>query len=296
MDSLGPPEYFPAALLFGAISGTIATPFGQGRGVERVILAIDIGNSSTTIGLFGEHGGLRFRSDLTTRKGATRDQCAVNLLDVFRLYGADIGEVTGTIIASVVPPLTAALCGAVEMLTGRAPLLMGPGVKTGLNIKADIHVQMGADIVACSVAAIAKYPGPILIVDMGTATTMSLIMGNTYEGCVILPGVQLSLEALSDRAAELPHISISPPASILGHNTVDAMRSGVVYGNASMVDGMIARLEAASQPAATVVGTGQAAPDILKYCQRSIVYDADLLLCGLYLIYQKNTEGKQRKA
>ena len=281
MDSLGPPEYFPAALLFGAISGTIATPFGQGRGVERVILAIDIGNSSTTIGLFGEHGGLRFRSDLTTRKGATRDECAVNLLDVFRLYGADIGEVTGTIIASVVPPLTAALCGAVEMLTGRAPLLMGPGVKTGLNIKADIHAQMGADIVACSVAAIAKYPGPILIVD---------------EGCVILPGVQLSLEALSDRAAELPHISISPPASILGHNTVDAMRSGVVYGNASMVDGMIARLEAASQPAATVVGTGQAAPDILKYCQRSIVYDADLLLCGLYLIYQKNTEGKQRKA
>ena len=264
--------------------------------MAKLVLAIDIGNSSVTVGLFDPNGALRFRSDLTTEKGATRDRCAVTLLDVFRLYRADIGQVTGAIISSVVPPITAAMCEAVEFLTGRTPLLMGPGIKTGLNIKSDIHAQLGTDIVATSVAAIAKYPGPIIIVDMGTPTTMSLLVGNTYEGCIILPGVQVSLEALSDRAAELPHVSIMPPLSILGHNTVDAMRSGVVYGNASMVDGMIERLEEASAPAATVVGTGMAAPEILTYCKRTILYDADLLLNGLYLLYKKNTGGKPKRA
>ena len=261
-----------------------------------MVLAIDVGNSIVTVGLFDREGKLLFRSGLTTRKGGTRDQCAISLMDVFRLYQADIRMVTGTVISSVVPPITAAMCGAVELLTGKPPMLMGPGVKTGLNIKSDIHAQMGSDIVACSVAAIARYPAPIIIVDMGTATTMSVILGNTYEGCVILPGVQVSLEALSDRAAELPHVSITPPLSILGHNTVDAMQAGVVYGNASMVDGMIARLEEASAPAATVVGTGLAAPDILRHCKREILYDADLLLDGLYLIYQKNTALRQRRA
>ena len=249
--------------------------------MAKLVLAIDIGNSSVTVGLFDPNGALRFRSDLTTEKGATRDRCAVTLLDVFRLYRADIGQVTGAIISSVVPPITAAMCEAVEFLTGRTPLLMGPGIKTGLNIKSDIHAQLGTDIVATSVAAIAKYPGPIIIVDMGTATTMSLLVGNTYEGCIILPGVQ---------------VSIMPPLSILGHNTVDAMRSGVVYGNASMVDGMIERLEEASAPAATVVGTGMAAPEILTYCKRTILYDADLLLNGLYLLYKKNTGGKPKRA
>ena len=249
--------------------------------MAKLVLAIDIGNSSVTVGLFDPNGALRFRSDLTTEKGATRDRCAVTLLDVFRLYRADIGQVTGAIISSVVPPITAAMCEAVEFLTGRTPLLMGPGIKTGLNIKSDIHAQLGTDIVATSVAAIAKYPGPIIIVDMGTATTMSLLVGNTYEGCIILPGV---------------HVSIMPPLSILGHNTVDAMRSGVVYGNASMVDGMIERLEEASAPAATVVGTGMAAPEILTYCKRTILYDADLLLNGLYLLYKKNTGGKPKRA
>lgn len=260
-----------------------------------MILAIDVGNSIATIGLFDAVGGLLFRSGLNTCKDWTRDQCAINLLDVFRLYGADMQSVTGTIIASVVPSVTAAMCGAVEFLTGQGPMLMGPGVKTGLNIKSDIHAQMGADIVACSVAAIAKYPTPVIVIDMGTATTMSVIVGNTYEGCVLLPGVSVALEALSERAAELPHISIEPPPSILGHNTVDAMRAGVVYGNASMIDGMITRLEAASTPAASVVGTGLNAQAILTHCKRDIFCDADLMLYGLYLIYKKNTDGKQRR-
>lgn len=260
-----------------------------------MILAIDVGNTTTTVGLFSGEGKLCLRSTLTTRRDASRDQCAVSLLDVFRLYGAEPDRVDGAILSSVVPSLTAAMRDAVELLTGKAPMVMGPGIKTGLNIKADAHAQMGADIVACCVAAIAKYPSPVIVIDMGTATALSVLQGSSYEGCIIMPGVGVALEALSDRAAELPHISIEPAAELLGHNTVDAMRSGAVYGNAGMIDGMIDRLEAAGYAAATVVGTGLYAPAILKYCKRKILYNADLLLDGLYLVYRKNTDLRQKR-
>ena len=260
-----------------------------------LILAVDIGNSTTSVGLFDAAGALVFRSDLTTSARATRDQCAVSLRGVFGLYGADLGEVSGAVIASVVPSVTASMREAVALLIGRPPMVMGPGVKTGINIKSDIHTQMGADIVAGAVAAMARYPSPTIVIDLGTAVTMSYVRGNSYEGCVILPGIRLSLEALSQGAAELPHISIETPPTIFGHNTVDAMRAGIVYGSASMIDGMIARLEQAGGEGATVVATGECGSEVLRHCQRNILYDADLLLIGLYLVYKKNTEGKQRK-
>lgn len=259
-----------------------------------MILALDVGNSVTTMGLFAPDGALRFRAALPTRLGVTRDQCTMDLMQIFQLYSAEIKTVSGAILSSVVPPVTASVCGAVEFLTGISPMLIGPGVKTGLNIRSDIHTQMGSDIVACSVAALSKYQDPIILIDMGTAIAMSVLIGTTYEGCVLLPGVTVALEALSNQAAELPHISLSPPLSILGRNTVDAMRSGAVYGSASMLDGMIQRLEAASAPARTVVGTGSAGVEILPFCNRSILYDPNLLLDGLYLIYKKSTEGKAR--
>lgn len=261
-----------------------------------MVLAVDIGNSTTSVGLFDRDGALVFRSRLATSRNATCDQCAISLMGLFSLYRADIGSVSGAMISSVVPSVTANMCVAVERLSGKAPLLMGPGVKTGLNIKSDIHNQMGSDIVAYSVAAISHYPTPLIVIDMGTAVAMSYLQGNTYEGCIIMPGVRVALEALSERAAALPHISIELPSSIFGHNTVDAMCSGIVYGYASMIDGMIGRLEEASAPAATVVATGGSAPEILKYCRRQILYDADLLLRGLYLIYRKNTDGRGKKA
>ena len=260
-----------------------------------MVLAIDVGNSITAVGLFTQEGKLVFRSELTTNCRSTRDQCAVSLMDVFRIYGADIQSVTGAIISSVVPSVTGAISEAVTLLTGNIPLITGPGVKTGLNIKSDIHTQMGSDIVAYSVGAAAKYPTPLIVVEMGTAITISVLLGNVYEGCIIMPGVQVALDALSERAAGLPQISIQPPPSILGHNTVDAMRSGVIYGNASMVDGMIDRLEADIGPASSLVGTGSAAPDILPYCRHHLIYDPNLLLDGLYLLYQKNTVKKARR-
>ena len=263
--------------------------------MAQLILAVDVGNSSTTIGLFNANGVPVFLSDIETNKNKSSDQCAIDLLGVFHLYQADIREVRGGIVSCVVPPLTASITGAVTRLIGRSPLVVGPGIKTGLNIRSDLHNQLGGDLVASSVAAMAKYPSPVVVIDMGTANTFSLLRGGVYEGCAICPGVRLGLEALSERAAELPHISLECPPTPLGRNTVDAMRSGVLYGNAGMVDSMIARFEeAAGEGAASVVATGGNAPLILPYCKRTIVYDPDLLMTGLYLLYQKNAE-KHRK-
>jgi len=255
-----------------------------------MILAIDIGNTNTTIGLFDKDGTLTLRSSLETDKGKTADRCAIDLLSVFHLHGADIKSVSGAIISSVVPPLTSVVSEAVKFLIGKLPMIVGPGVKTGLNIKSELHNQLGSDIVTSAVAALQKYPSPIIVIDMGTATTMTVLTDATCEGCVIIPGVHISLDALSERAAELPNISIEPPTSIIGRNTIDAMRSGIIYGNAGMLDSMIERLEEATAPAVTVVATGGNAPKILDYCKHKIIFDPDLLLTGLYLLYQKNVE------
>ena len=260
-----------------------------------MILTIDIGNTTIAVGLFDERGKLAFLSSIETVPNKSRDHCAIDLLGVFQLNGADIKSVRGAIVSCVVPPLSASIISAVELLIGKKPMVVGPGIKTGLNIRSDLHNQLGSDIVASSVAAISCYPSPVIVIDLGTATTFSLLRAGIYEGCAILPGVRLALEALSNSAAELPHISIEPPPSPLGRNTIDAMRSGVLYGNAGMVDSMIGRFEeACGDSAKAVVATGGNAPLILPYCRRKITYDPNLLLSGLYLLYQKNTE-KRRK-
>ena len=260
-----------------------------------MILTIDIGNSSITAGIYGADERPRFVSCLETSRHKSRDRCAMDLLNLCRLYGEDVRSVEGAILSCVVPPLEASMVSAVEFLTGKRPLVVGPGIKTGLNIRSDLHNQLGSDIVASSVAALHRYPSPVIVVDLGTATTFSLLRGGVYEGCAILPGVRLGLDALADRTAELPHISIETPPSPLGRNTIDAMRSGVVYGNAGMVDRMIDRFEqACGEPVKAVVATGGNAPLILPHCARQITFDPNLLLDGLYLIYKKNAE-KHRK-
>ena len=262
-----------------------------------MILAGDVGHSNTTVGLFDQTGKLIFRATLETSRSKTRDQCAIDLLGVFQLYGEKMSQVSGGILSCVVPPLTAVFVEAIRRLIGKQPLVVGPGIKTGLNIKAEIHDQLGSDIVASSVAAIAGYQSPIVMIDMGTATSLSLIQGSVYEGCMIMPGLTLALEAMSERAAALPPISIESPAQpeLLGHTTEEAMRSGVLYGHASMVDGMLDRIEERIGQPVTVVATGGNAPRILRYCRHTIQYDADLVIKGLYLLYQKNTR-KPRKA
>lgn len=265
------------------------------QGETAMILTIDIGNTAITMGLFTPEGRLQFRGSLKTDKNKTRDQIAIDLLDMFHLYRSDLQGITGAVISSVVPPMTSAMAGAVEQLSGVRPMIVGPGVKTGMNILAEIHNQLGADIVASSVAAIQKYPQPIIVIDMGTATTFSYLSESTYKGCVIIPGVRIAVEALSGRAAELPHISLEQPPSIFGRSTIDAMRSGVLYGNAAMIDGMIQRMEAEAKPVATVVMTGGNAEMIQPHCKRKILIDENLLLDGLYYLYQKNHERRRAK-
>ena len=261
-----------------------------------MVLAIDIGNTNTNVGLFSDGGELAFLSEIKTDKYKTQDQCCIDLLDVFRLYKADVEQVSGVIISSVVPPITANMSAAALRLTGQKPLVVGPGLKTGMNIKADVHNQLGSDIVASSVAAFSKYETPVIVINLGTAITFSYLSDNAYEGCAITPGFRLALEALSERAAQLPHISIEGEVRALGRNTVDAMRAGVMLGNAGAIDRMIDSMEeAAGLPARTIVATGDSSQQILRYCKHHVREDPNLLMDGLFLLYQKNTASGRKK-
>ena len=255
-----------------------------------MLLAIDVGNSNTSVGLFGKDGTLQFLASLDTDSRKTADQISIDLMSLFTLYGYDYQDVTGAILCSVVPPLNFMMQKALTRLLGRPPMVVGPGVKTGLNIRLTVQTQVGADIVADAVAALEKFQPPIVTIDMGTATTIGVISeGRTYEGGLLLPGVNVSLEALSHRAAQLPDISLQHPKSLIGKNTEDCMRSGIVYGTAGMLDGIIDRIRAEFPgQELSVVATGGNAPVIVRYCRNKIVYDKYLLMEGLWTIYQKN--------
>ncbi|MBQ5928207.1 MAG: type III pantothenate kinase [Oscillibacter sp.] len=255
-----------------------------------MLLAIDVGNSNTSVGLFGKEGALQFLASLDTDSRKTADQISIDLMNLFTLYGFDYKDVTGAILCSVVPPLNFMMQKALTRLLGKAPMVVGPGVKTGLNIRLTVQTQVGADIVADAVAALEKFQPPIVTIDMGTATTIGVISeGRTYEGGLLLPGVNVSLEALSHRAAQLPDISLQHPKALIGKNTEDCMRSGIVYGTAGMLDGIIDRIRAEFPgQELSVVATGGNAPVIVRYCKNPIVYDKYLLMEGLWTIYQKN--------
>ena len=260
-----------------------------------MILAIDIGNIRTTIALFQEDGELAFQSELGTDRKLTEDQYAIAVLDVFRLYQADVQTVSGAIISSVVPSLTRVCSAAVLRLTGKTALIVGPGVKTGLNIRAEAHNQLGSDIVASAVAAIALYPSPVIVINSHTAVSFSYMNSSVFEGCAIMPGMSIALEALSSNGAQLPHISMDGVESPLGRNTVDSMRAGIIYGYAGAFDRLIEQLEtAAGSPAATVVMTGERFPELLRHCKHKMIYDHDLLVNGLFRIYKRNTEKQHR--
>lgn len=255
-----------------------------------MLLAVDVGNSTTSVGLFAEDHTLCFVASLDTDTRRTADQISVDLMNLFLLYNQSHTDVTGAILCSVVPPLNYMMEKALCRLLGHPPMVVGPGIKTGLNIRLPIQTQMGADIVANAVAALERFQPPIITIDMGTATTIGVITeGRTYEGGLLLPGVHVSLEALSHRAAQLPDISLQPPKALIGRSTEDCMRSGIVYGTAGMLDGIIDRIreEFAGQNV-TTVATGGNAPVIVRYCRNPIVYDKNLLMEGLWTLYQRN--------
>ena len=255
-----------------------------------MLLAIDVGNSTISVGLFGENRELKFLSSIDTDSRKTADQISIDLMNIFSLYLFSLDDVTGAIFSSVVPALNFMMSKALTRLLGRTPMEVGPGIRTGLNIRMENHNQLGADLVAGAVAALAKYPAPIILIDMGTATTISYISAKkTYEGGLMFPGVYLSLDALSEKAAQLPDVSLEHPKNLIGKNTEDCMKNGIVYGMAGMLDGIVDRIRTMiPDERPTVIATGAPSPVIVRHCRNQIIYDKYLLMEGLWEIYQRN--------
>ena len=255
-----------------------------------MILAIDIGNTNLTIGCFdGEQ--ICFAERLSTDLTRTDLEYAVSIKTILELYGIKESRIRGGIISSVVPPLTKVIAQAAKKVIHRQIKVVGPGVKTGLNIHMDQPAQVGSDRIVNAVAAIEAYEAPIIVVDLGTATTISLIdEKKNYAGGMILPGVATALEALTERTSQLPKISIEQPRKAIGKNTVDCMKSGIIYGSAACIDGMIDRIEDEIGQKASLVATGGLAGTIIPHCKKEIPIDETLLLKGLQLIYNRNDE------
>ncbi len=253
-----------------------------------MILTIDIGNTNIVLGGFTDDT-LSFVARIATNASKTEDEYATKIGSVLRLHGIDKTTVQGAIIASVVPPLNSVMKEAIKMAYGVDAILVGPGIKTGINIHCDNPASVGADLICACVATHHIYGSPSLIVDMGTATKI-MMMDKTgaFCGASIIPGVNIGLKALASGTAQLPQISLEAPASVVGKNTVDCMRSGVVFGNASMIDGMIDRFNEAAGEELKVYATGGLAPTILSHCKHNITLDNDLVLKGLNILYKKN--------
>jgi len=255
-----------------------------------MVFAAGLNNSGIALAVFDTDGRLMFRSNISADGNRCEDEYLLQLKSIFSLYGVDPGKAEGAIISSVVPPLTNVFSSAAARLLGCRPMLVGPGIKTGLDIKIDHHSQLGSDLVANTVAASALYPKPFIIIDMGTATTFTMVNAKSELcGVIILPGVRIALDALSAKAAELPYISLDSPKALLGTNTVDAMNSGIIYGTASMLDGLIDRLtDEFNDTGLSVVVTGELANHIIPYCRHKMTYAPNLLLEGLYMLYRRN--------
>lgn len=258
-----------------------------------MILAIDMGNTNIVIGCVDEEKVL-FEERLATDLSKTELEYVVIFKTVLELYGIEKEKVTGAIISSVVPQLVNIIKSAVYKLIKVDPMVVGPGVKTGLNILMDEPRRVGSDLIVDAVAAINNYGTPVIVIDMGTATTMSVIdrKGN-YIGGVIMPGIRVSVDSLVSRTAQLQRISLDAPDKVIGKNTINCMKSGVIYGNASCIDGMIDRLADEMGEALSdikVIATGGLSRVILPECRHNIIQDDELLLKGLKIIYDKNCD------
>ena len=256
-----------------------------------MILAIDIGNSNIVIGGVEEEKIL-FEARLRTEATKTSDEYCVDLLTILDVYGVRRENIEGSIVASVVPQVLNSVQTAVRKLIGKAPLVVGPGLKTGLNIQIENPAQTGADLVVGSVAALRCHKAPLIIIDMGTATTIIVLNEKgALIGGAIAPGVKISLDALTDRTALLPGLQLDQPQKVIGRNTIDCMRSGIMIGNACMIDGMIDRMEEELGQKTTVIATGGIAKFVVPLCSHEIIYDKDLLLRGLAILYRENSRN-----
>ena len=253
-----------------------------------MILAIDVGNTNIVLGGIVDNQQV-FSARLASDRNKTADQYALDIQGILTMHKVRVEAIEGGILSSVVPYLQTVIPNAVKLLTGMDLLVVGPGIKTGLSIRMDNPASVGSDLIVTAVAARAKFMAPIAIVDMGTATTLSVVAKNgNYIGGMIIPGLWTSMNALSAHAAQLPYIDLNGPAKLLGTNTVDCMRSGALIGCAAMLDGVIDRMEEELGKPVTAVITGGVSPLILPYCKRHYHLEPDILIAGLQILYEKN--------
>ncbi len=256
-----------------------------------MILALDVGNTNIVAGCIDEHS-LHFGCRIATDREKTDMEYAVLFKNILDVHKIDPRALDGAIISSVVPPLNHVLAHALETLTGSAPMEVNVHMNHGLQIDLDTPDLIGSDLIVGAVAALDRFRPPLIIFDLGTTTTISVIdKQGVYRGGAFLPGIQISLDALSARTSQLPSISFDAPGNIIAKNTVDYMKSGIVYGNAAMMDGMIDRIEAELGEKTTIVATGGLASFVTTHCVHEIHLDDDLLLKGLLLLYNKNKEA-----
>lgn len=253
-----------------------------------MILAIDIGNTNIVLGCMDEKKRY-FTERLSTNKTKMEMEYAIDIKMIMDINGVSPEDIEGAIISSVVPPLTKIIQEALYKIIKKEALVVGPGIKNGMNILMDHPAQIGRDLIAVAVGGIAEYKLPLAIFDLGTATTLCVVdEKKNYIGGMIMPGIKTSLNALAENASQLKEIDLEPPRRVIGKNTTECMRSGMIYSNAAAIDGIIDRVEEELGQTVTVVATGGLADLIVPFCRRKVLLDKDLLLKGLWVIYNKN--------
>ncbi|MGL4522052.1 MAG: type III pantothenate kinase [Bacilli bacterium] len=255
-----------------------------------MIFVLDVGNTNTVLGLFAEEK-LVHQWRIQTDRHKTDDEYGILIKSLFREANLQTEKIEGIIISTVVPPIKVTFERMCVKYFGQKPLVVGAGVKTGLNIKVDQPQEVGADRIVNAVAAIKEYGAPIIIVDFGTATTFCYVNEhNHYLGGAIMPGIGISTEALYTRTAKLPRIEITRPDDVIGKNTIAAMQSGIYFGYIGQVEGIVSRMKKQTAKRTKVIATGGLAKLIATECTAIDEVDPSLTLKGLYYIYMKNNE------
>lgn len=255
-----------------------------------MIFVLDVGNTNIVLGVY-DGDELKYHWRIGTNRQKTEDEYGMIIKQLFAHEGLSTTEIDGIIISSVVPPIMYALESMCKKYFSITPMVIGPGIKTGLNIKYDNPKEVGADRIVNAVAAIDLYGGPLVIVDFGTATTYCYINEEKqYMGGAIAPGIGISTEALYTRASKLPRIEIVKPKNIIGKNTVSAMQAGILYGYVGQVDGIVSRMKEQANGNPKVIATGGLAPLIANESKMIDVVEPFLTLKGLKMIYLKNKE------
>ena len=253
-----------------------------------MLLTADVGNTNIKLGIF-DGDELRYKLRFSTNDKMTSDEFAVELYTFFQIYDIDYKKIDGSIISSVVPKVTQSLVDAIEIVMGVRSLIIGPGLKTGMDLKIDRPETLGGDIVCGCVGTYEKYGGPLIVIFMGTATVVAYVNENcAYRGGIIAPGVGISLDALTSRGALLPAVDLMAPKKAICTNTVDCMRSGIMNGTSCMLDGMIDLFMRETGKSCKIVATGGLAPQMIQNCTHEIVYEENIILNGLKSIYAKN--------